>query len=172
MVSSNGVSVRHLSLFNVSRSDPLNRLPPDFVTTLTTPPPKRPYSAEMPEVAMLVSCTASSMYRSYAWPRRFSLTLTPFTMYSVSNDIAPAIEYAPLGPVGCTAGASSSEALMSRVVGSIAIRSCLKLVATCAVRVSTSAVCPTTLTVSVSDATPSVTSSGTTCVGASVTVFC
>ena len=35
---------------------------------------------------------------------------------------------------------------MSRLVGSAAIRSCLKLVATCAVCVSTSARCPTTCT--------------------------
>src|SRR5262249_4053230 len=93
-------------------------------------------------------------------------------MYSVSNDIAPATEYAPLGPVGCTAGASSSVALMSRLVGSVEMKSCLKFVATCAVLVSTSAVCATTLTTSLSAATPSVTSSGTSCVGATETVFC
>ena len=43
---------------------------------------------------------------------------------------------------------------MSRLVGSIAIRSCLKLVATCAVCVSTSADWPTTLTVSLIVAGP------------------
>src|SRR3954453_8026744 len=45
---SNGVIFRHLSLFNVSRSEPLNLFPPDFVMMFTTPPPKRPYSAETP----------------------------------------------------------------------------------------------------------------------------
>ncbi len=69
----------------------------------------------------------------------FSLTLTPFTMYSVSKDIDPAMEKAPLGPVGWTAGARSNVELMSRLVGRFAIISCLKLVATCAVCVSTSA---------------------------------
>ena len=50
-----GVSVRQLSLFSVSRNEPLNRLPPDLVMTLTTPPLNRPYSAEMPAVATVVS---------------------------------------------------------------------------------------------------------------------
>ena len=61
---------------------------------------------------------------------------------------------------------------MSRLVGSIAIRSCWKLVATCAVCVRTSADLPTTLTVSSSAAGPSVTFSGTVCVGATAIVRC
>ncbi len=58
---SNGVSLRHLSLFSVSRNEPLKRLPPDLVMMLTTPPPNRPYYAEMPAVATVVSWMASSM---------------------------------------------------------------------------------------------------------------
>ena len=58
---SNGVSLRHLSLFSVSRNEPLKRLPPDLVMMFTTPPPKRPYSAETPAVATVVSWIASSM---------------------------------------------------------------------------------------------------------------
>src|SRR6185503_16750926 len=54
---------RQLSLLSVSRNEPLNLLPPDLVTTLTTPPLKRPNSAEMPAVATVVSWTASSIYR-------------------------------------------------------------------------------------------------------------
>ena len=48
-------NARQLSLMSVSRNEPLKRLPPDFVITLTTPPPNRPYSAEIPAVAMVVS---------------------------------------------------------------------------------------------------------------------
>jgi hypothetical protein len=46
------------------------------------------------------------------------------------------------------------------------------LVATCAVWVRTSADLPTTFTVSSSEATPSVTFSGTVCVGATAIVRC
>ena len=82
------------------------------------------------------------------------------------------MEYAPLGPDGWTAGAISSVELMSRLVGSMAIRVCLKSVATCAVCVNTSADRPTTFTVSARVAGPSVMLSGTVCVGATDTVFC
>src|SRR5215471_17968561 len=53
--SSYGVNVRQSSLLNDCRYEPLNVLPPDFVIAFTTPPPKRPYSAEMPLVATVVS---------------------------------------------------------------------------------------------------------------------
>src|SRR5690242_5527459 len=39
----------------VSRNEPLNSLPPDFVTVLTTPPVRRPYSAE---IAPLITTTS------------------------------------------------------------------------------------------------------------------
>src|SRR4030081_3222902 len=51
----------HLSLVKVVRNDPENRLLPDFVIGLTTPPAKRPYSAEMLPVWTVVSWIASSM---------------------------------------------------------------------------------------------------------------
>ena len=38
-------------------------LPPDLVTTLTTPPVKRPNSAEMPALATVVSWIASSIIK-------------------------------------------------------------------------------------------------------------
>src|SRR5947209_12222640 len=41
-----GVSAVHLSLSTVMRAEPLTALPPDFVSALTTPPWKRPYSAD------------------------------------------------------------------------------------------------------------------------------
>src|SRR5204863_8917467 len=46
---------RQLSLLSVSRNVPVNVLPPDFVTTLITPPPNRPNSADTPAVATVVS---------------------------------------------------------------------------------------------------------------------
>src|SRR5262252_8530711 len=46
---------RQLSLLSVSRNDPLNVFPPDFVMTFTTPPVNRPNSAETPAVATVVS---------------------------------------------------------------------------------------------------------------------
>src|SRR6185369_4192895 len=49
------VSARQLSLARESRKDPPKRFPPDLVTTLMTPPLKRPYSAEIPAVATVVS---------------------------------------------------------------------------------------------------------------------
>ena len=53
--SPNGVIVLQLSLVNVVRKEPLNVLPPDLVSVLTTPPPKPPYSEEIPDVEMVVS---------------------------------------------------------------------------------------------------------------------
>ena len=46
---------RQLSLYRESRNEPLNRFVPDFVITFTTPPLKRPYSAEIPDVDTVVS---------------------------------------------------------------------------------------------------------------------
>src|SRR4051812_9630349 len=57
------VTFVHEGLVTVSRSEPLNSLPPDFVMVLTTPPVKRPYSAETPLVRRVVSWMASSMKR-------------------------------------------------------------------------------------------------------------
>src|SRR5262249_15688513 len=64
-VVSNGVSLVHDGLYGLIRRLPENWLPPLFVTALTTPPPKRPYSAEMPEVRTCTSSIASSMNRLF-----------------------------------------------------------------------------------------------------------
>ena len=61
-----GTSARQSSLVIVSRNEPLNWLPPDLLTMLTTPPPKRPNSADTPAVATVVSWMASSITRSCA----------------------------------------------------------------------------------------------------------
>ncbi len=58
---SRGVLERHLSLVMSRRIEPVNSLPPVLVMTLTTPPEKRPYSAEIPEVSTWTSLIASSM---------------------------------------------------------------------------------------------------------------
>jgi hypothetical protein len=55
LVFCRGVSSIHLGFAKFSRKLPLKLLPPLFVMMLTTPPVKRPYSAEMPPVRMLVS---------------------------------------------------------------------------------------------------------------------
>lgn len=70
--SPNGLTVRQASSANVARYDPENVLPPDFVTALTRPPENRPYSAEMPDVVMVVACSASSMKSDSGVPRRLS----------------------------------------------------------------------------------------------------
>jgi hypothetical protein len=59
-------------------------LPPLFVIALMTPPLKRPYSAEMPEVSTVVSSMASSMNRFCGWANRLSLMSTPLTMNTLS----------------------------------------------------------------------------------------
>src|SRR5215470_3279797 len=110
------------------------------------------------------------MYKAYDCPRMFSFTVTPLTRNRFSNDIEPAIEYPPDGPVGWTDGANINMALISRAVGSRETRSCEKLVATWAVSVSTSAVRPTTSTVSDTAAGLISISSGATWVGATAIV--
>src|SRR3954463_3326502 len=86
-----GVSSIHFGLLKFSRKLPPNVLPPLFVITLTTPPEKRPYSAEMPPVSTLVCWMASSMNRLLAVPNRLSLMSTPFIMNTLSKEVAPEI---------------------------------------------------------------------------------
>src|SRR5436190_13697034 len=57
-----GVAADHAGLLSESRSEPENWLPPHLVMVLTTPPVKRPYSAEMAPVRTVVSWMASSTY--------------------------------------------------------------------------------------------------------------
>ncbi len=56
-----GVAAVHLGFDRANRSEPWNSLPPDFVRALTTPPVKRPYSADTLLTVVVVSWMASSM---------------------------------------------------------------------------------------------------------------
>ena len=111
------------SLSNVVRKDPLSSLPPDFVTAFTTPPEKRPYSAETAAVVVVVSCSASSMNRLSGVLRRLSCTTTPLTMNTFSNEAAPEIDMAPEGPVFETPGVRRAACCMVRATGSFSMKS-------------------------------------------------
>ena len=50
-----GVCADQRGLLSESRSEAERSLPPDFVIVLTTPPLKRPYSAEIAPVSTVVS---------------------------------------------------------------------------------------------------------------------
>src|SRR5215813_4189984 len=108
-----GVGWVHRSLVTLSRKLAWTSLPPDLVMVLTTPPPKRPYSADTAEVEVVVSWMASSMKRSNGWPRRFSLITTPLTMNRFSYDWLPAMLMPRLrglrpGPEATTPGVRST----------------------------------------------------------------
>ncbi|MEO8348609.1 MAG: hypothetical protein ABI610_06820 [Acidobacteriota bacterium] len=110
------------------RNEPERRLPPDFVIALTTPPVKRPYSADMAPVRIVVSWIASSMKRLCGWPRRFSFTTTPLMRKRLSNDGAPEIAIDasrsfPPGPLFVTPGARSVVAASVRPTGSFSTNS-------------------------------------------------
>ena len=173
-----GESERQSSLVNVVRNDPENSLPPDFVIALTTPPEKRPNSAEIDPVVTVVSWIASSMKSGSAWPRRFSFTETPLIRNRFSNDIAPDMTIVcvaeslllPPGPVADTFGASSIVAFSERSLGSWLTSSARTVVATGAVAAKFS-VRALTVTLSETVATSSLTSSGTVCAAATFT-FC
>ena len=75
----NGVRATQSLLSKVMRYEPVNSLPPDLVMACTTPPWKRPNSAETAAVVIVVSWSASSMKSTLAWPRMFSFTTTPLT---------------------------------------------------------------------------------------------
>ena len=99
----------------------------------TTPPEKRPNSAETAPVVVVVSCSASSMKRSSGMPRRFSFTTTPLMVKRLSKLTAPAMVMAPravepaprAGPVLLTPGASDSVCSRPRLSGSFSTRSVL-----------------------------------------------
>jgi len=101
-----------------SRREPLNSLPPDFVIVLTTPPVKRPNSAEMPPVRTVVSLIASSMYSGFGCPRRFSFTITPSTRKRLSYEFAPEIVIWLFGPASLTPAERRVMSSMVRPVGS------------------------------------------------------
>src|SRR6266540_5994743 len=73
------------------------------------------------------------MNRLNGVPRRLSVICTPFSMITLSNDIAPEIVVLPLGPVPWRPGARFTAELSVRAVASVFVRSDLMLVATVAV---------------------------------------
>src|SRR5262249_59282643 len=88
---SGGVSSLHAAFSRFVRNAPEKMLPPLRVTTLTTPPPKRPYSALMPDVRICASWTPSSMKRPFGWPKTLSFTSTPSTRKTFSYAMPPPI---------------------------------------------------------------------------------
>ena len=84
-----GGCARQSLLLSVTRNDPEKLLPPCFVMALMTPPVKRPYSAETPEVIVVVSWIESSMKRFVWVPRTGSCRLTPLTVMTLSKDAEP-----------------------------------------------------------------------------------
>ncbi len=120
-------------MFRFTRTDPLKAFPPCFVTALMTPPVNRPYSAETPDVIVVVSWMASSMKRLFGVPRRLSWMFTPLIVMTLSNDWAPETVTAALGPFALTPGLRTTEARIVRATGSFFVVSAEKVVAACAV---------------------------------------
>ena len=87
----NGETVRQSSLVNVTLNEPATVLPPDRVIALTTPPAKRPNSADTPDVETVVSCSESSMNSGIDVRRTLSCATTPLTRIRFSEVIAPEI---------------------------------------------------------------------------------
>jgi hypothetical protein len=118
----------HDGFSSVSRSEPLNWLPPDFVIEFTTPPVKRPNSAEIAPVSTVVSWMASSMKSGCAWLRTLSMIATPLTMIRLSKPGLPEITswfadsvlraLLPAVVSPCTPGASAATASGFRAIGS------------------------------------------------------
>ncbi len=75
--TSNGVRAIQSGLPMPVRKLPEKLFPPLLVTTLMTPPEKRPYSAEMPDVSTWVSSIASSMNKLFDVPNTLSFVSTP-----------------------------------------------------------------------------------------------
>ena len=160
--SSNGLVVRQSSFVKVVRNEPLKLSPPERVMALTTPPVKRPYSAEMPDVETVVSWIASSMKSENGVPRMLSWIWTPSSMKRLSADIAPPMVTALFGPVACAAGERLTADSSVRAVGRVCRSSCWMLVDACDVFVKASARA-VTVTTSLSAAWRSVTSTCTGC---------
>ena len=81
---SNGVIALQVGSARLTRKLPVNVFPPLLVMALMTPPEKRPYSAEMPEVSTCVSWIASSMKTFWGEPNRLSLMSMPLIMNRLS----------------------------------------------------------------------------------------
>src|SRR5258705_9782207 len=130
----NGVSFVHRGLVTLSRNEPLKALPPDLVIEFTTPPVKRPYSAEIAPVRVVVSWTASSTNTGCTWLRTFSVTTTPLTMTRLSYPGEPEIENWPAENVLALMPADNSAAASGeRPTGSASICLAVIVVATCGV---------------------------------------
>ncbi len=115
---SNGVSTLHDGLVKLERNAPENRLLPLFVITLTTPPLKRPYSADTPDVSTWTSWIASSMNRALGWPSTLSLMSTPSIRNTLSYANAPlTVTWLLLGVLSVRPGATSASANGVRPVG-------------------------------------------------------
>ena len=152
-LSSRGVSSIHFGFEKFSRKLPLNVLPPLLVTMLMTPPEKRPHSAEIPFVMMLVSWIASSMKRLCGLPNRLSLMSTPFSMNTLSYANAPAMFTWPtFGELLVSPGASSAICAGVRPTGSASSSRLLYTVLSVTVASAAGVMFPTTFTVSVTEA--------------------
>ncbi len=142
---------------NVVRNEPLNALPPDFVTVFTTPPVKRPNSAETVDVDVVVSAIASSMKRLFGVPRMLSVMTAPSTVKRLSKDWPPEIVTTgatPLpirslepGPFVFTPAASATEDRSVRVTGRLSVSSFVNVCAACGVDVATVSDLATTVAV-------------------------
>ena len=118
----------------------------------TTPPPKRPYSAEIPEVRIWVSWMASSTNRFCGVAKMLSLMSTPLIMNTLSNAKPPLItSCCAFGEFSVKAGASWAMPWIVRGVASRSISSCLKLAPTTGVAIG-AGVSATTVTVSATPA--------------------
>jgi hypothetical protein len=106
---SSGDSLFHSGFDRFRRMLPEKTLPPRLVTMLITPPEKRPYSAEMPDVRTCVSSMASSMNTLFAVPNRLSFTSTPSTRNTLSYANPPEIVTCPtFGVLSVSPGANSA----------------------------------------------------------------
>src|ERR1035437_907446 len=101
------------------RNEPEKLLPPAFVIVLMTPPANRPYSAEIPDVDVVVSWMASSMKRLSGVPRMLSMMLAPFIRKRLSYDWAPETVTAAFGPFCVMPGARATAESSVRVTGSL-----------------------------------------------------
>src|SRR5450830_9336 len=151
-VSPEGEIAVHASSENDVRNEPENWLPPDFVTVLTTPPVKRPYSAETELTDVVVSWIASSMKRVFGVPRMLSMTTAPSTVKRLSNVWPPEIVAAfPSPVVRLRPDESSTAARIVRPTGSLFVISAVSVVEAWVVVETVSALAETVVAVEMPD---------------------
>ena len=157
--TSYGVRVLHRWLVSSSRTLPENRSPPLLVTAFTTPPEKRPYSADKPEVSVCVSAMASSTNRFCGEPRGLSLISTPSILNTLSNANAPLIEtWAAFGVIVVKPGESCAMPTRVRGIARTSTSSCAKLAPAMGLSIG-DGIPVTSAVVNTPSATPIVTSS-------------